>query len=394
MKELSNKYSEISPSMTLEISARAKAMKAEGIDVISFSVGEPDFNTPENIRKIAIDRINRGGIGYTDASGIPLLKEVICSKLKENNLEYQPNQIVVSNGAKHSLSNALQAICNPGDEVIIQAPYWVSYYELIKMAGALPAVYQTTAAENFKMDPMELEFLVAENTKAILLNSPSNPTGVVYTAEELLEIGRFAYEHDLYIISDEIYEKLVYGVEHVSIASLSPQLYERTIVINGVSKAYAMTGWRLGYSASSPEIAKMMANIQSHQTSNPNTISQYAAIEALMGDQSEIENMRVAFEGRRDLMVSLLDEVPGIGYVRPDGAFYVMVDISGFKNAANNIETSVDFAARLLEEKHVAVIPGIAFGNDDYIRLSYATSNENIERGITKIAQFLSSLQV
>lgn len=392
MSKLSEKYQQIAPSMTLAIAAKAKEMVKEGINVISFSAGEPDFNTPENIRNVAIARINAGQNGYTQASGIPELKEAICSKLKENGLEYGSNQIVVSNGAKHCISNALLAICNPGDEIILPSPYWVSYYELVKMAGAVPVLVDSDHYNNFRIRTEDIKNAITPRTKAIILNSPNNPTGSVYCRQRLEEIAQLAVENNIYIISDEIYEKLVYGVEHISIASLSPEIYERTIVINGLSKAYAMTGWRIGYSASSPEIAKIMTNIQSHETSNPNTIAQYAAVEALNGSQVAIEDMRSAFERRRNLMISLLEEIDGITFVIPEGAFYVMVDISRTINSNNNIEGSVDFATKLLQEQQTAVIPGIAFGVDQYIRLSYATNEENIIEGIHRIKEFVKTL--
>lgn len=392
MKPLSRKNLGIEESMTLAITAKAKQLKESGVNIVSFGAGEPDFNTPKYIRDCAVARIEKGGNGYTAASGLIELKTAICEKLKhDNHLEYQPKQIVVSSGAKHSLFNALQAICNPGDEVIIPSPYWVSYYELTKMADAEPILVLAEASNSFKVTLEQLEAAVTSNTKAILINSPNNPTGAVYTEQELRQIGEFAVKHDLYIISDEIYEKLIYGEKHVSIASLSKEIYDRTIVVNGLSKAYAMTGWRIGYTASSLEIAKIMSNIQSHATSNPNTIAQYAGIEALMGDQSPIEEMRVAFEERKDYMVKTIQQMPHISCVEPKGAFYVMVDISYFKGKTINgvtIEGSLDLAAVLIDAANIAVIPGIAFGVDDYIRLSYATSMANIEEGLRRLHQF------
>ena len=392
MKALSKKNLAISESMTLAITAKAKQLKASGVNVVSFGAGEPDFNTPEYIRKAAIAQIEKGGNGYTAASGLPELKTAICHKLKnDNGLTYTNGQIVVSNGAKHSLSNALLAICNPGDEVIIPSPYWVSYYELTKLADAEPILVAASAKQQFKVTADQIEAAITDKTKAIMLNSPNNPTGAVYTKEELLAIGAVATRHDLYIISDEIYEKLVYGVDHISIASLSEDLYERTIVVNGLSKAYAMTGWRIGYTASNLEIAKVMSNVQSHATSNPNTIAQYASIEALMGDQSPIEEMRLAFDERRKYMVQTIEAIPNISCVVPDGAFYVMIDVSQFYGKTlfgQTINNSIDFASVLLDEANVAVIPGIAFGSDDFIRLSYATSMGNIEEGLKRLSEF------
>lgn len=396
MKELSKKFGAIAPSLTLEITAKANELKAKGENIVSFSAGEPDFNTPENIRKVAVERIGKGGNGYTAASGLPALKKAVAAKLlKDNGLSYEPAQIVISNGAKHSISNALLAVTNPGDEVLVPSPYWVSYVELIKMAGAVPVIVETSAADNFKVNAEQLEKSVTAKTKALILNSPNNPTGSVYTRDELAAIGAVMTKHDLYIISDEIYEKLIYGEEHVSIASLSDDLYQRTLVINGLSKAYAMTGWRIGYCASNIQIAKLMANIQSHETSNPNTIAQYAGIEALESAESAeaVEFMRKEFNRRMEIMTSLLDKIDGIDYVKPSGAFYVMVNVSAFYKPENSIDSSSSFAAKLLEQQKVAVIPGIAFGADDYIRLSYATSEEVIRTGLQRIGDFIKGLK-
>jgi len=392
MKPLSRKNLSIEESMTLAITAKAKQLKESGVNIVSFGAGEPDFNTPKYIRDCAVQRIEKGGNGYTAASGLVELKKAVCDKLKrDNHLSYETKQIVISSGAKHSLFNSLQAVCNPGDEVIIPSPYWVSYYELAKMADAEPVLVLATPENSFKVTVDQLEAAVTKNTKALLINSPNNPTGAVYTEAELRAIGEFACKHDLYIISDEIYEKLIYGEKHVSIASLSNDLYNRTIVINGLSKAYAMTGWRIGYSASSVEIAKIMSNIQSHATSNPNTIAQYAGIEALNGDQSPIEDMRIAFEERKNYMVETIKKIPHVSCVEPQGAFYVMVNISYFKGrtiGSTKIENSLDLAAALIDHANIAVIPGIAFGVDDYIRLSYATSMENIQEGLKRLHQF------
>ena len=396
MKKLSVKNSGIAPSVTLAITAKAKQLKAQGVDVVSFGAGEPDFNTPENIRNAAIHRINIGGIGYTPASGLLELKEAICRKLeRENGLKYKPENIVVSSGAKQSLNNVLMAICNPGDEVIIPGPYWVSYYELVKLADGEPVIVMADAEANFKVTVAQLEAACSEKTKAIILNSPNNPTGSVYEVEELKAIAQFAIEKDLYVISDEIYEKLIYGVEHTSIASFSEEIKSRTIVVNGLSKAYAMTGWRIGYTASTIEIAKIMGNIQSHATSNPNTIAQYAGIEALDGDQSTIEVMRNAFDERRKFMVNTIENIPNVTCVTPLGAFYVMMDVSKYYGKVaqgKNIENSLTFAEVLLEAANVAVIPGSAFGADQYVRLSYATSLDVIEEGLKRIAAFLMTL--
>jgi len=396
MKSLSKKNSAIAASITLAVTAKAKALKAEGIDVISFSAGEPDFNTPKNIRDAAITRINAGGNGYTAASGLVELKMAICEKLKkDNNLVYKPEHIVVSNGAKHALNNTLLALCNPGDEVIIPGPYWVSYYELVKLADATPVVVMADASTDFKVTVSDLEAVVNEKTKAIILNSPNNPTGTVYTAKELSALADFIVSKDLYVISDEIYEKLLYEGEHVSIASFSEAIKERTIVVNGLSKAYAMTGWRIGYTASSAMIAKIMSNIQSHATSNPNTIAQYAGIEALQGSQETIETMRMAFDERRKYMVNRIGDFKDVSCVTPKGAFYVMLDIAAYFGKEISgivIKDSLTFAEALLEVEKVAVIPGIAFGADQYVRLSYATSLEIITEGLNRIDTFLRKL--
>lgn len=392
---LSKKHEKISPSLTLAISAKAKKMVKEGKDVISFGVGEPDFKTPENIRKRAMEVLEEGKIGYTPASGLMELKEAIKEKLlKDNNLEFDANDIVVSNGAKHSLYNTFQAILNEGDEVIVAAPYWVSYPELIKMAGGEPVIVKCSEANEFKFDIDELKNAINDKTKAIILNSPSNPTGSVYDKEELEAIAKLAIEKDLFIVSDEIYEKLIYeGKKHISIASLSKEIKDRTIVINGMSKAYAMTGWRIGYTASNTKIAKLMSNIQSHATSNPSTIGQYASIEALKNSANEVEAMRLEFDKRRKNMIELINNINNLSCIAPKGAFYVMVNISKVKGSKINgkdIETSMDFANELLEKSNVAVVPGIAFGDDDFIRLSYANSMENIVEGIKRIENFLN----
>lgn len=395
--KLSNKAMQISPSLTLAITAKAKKMKADGIDVIGFGAGEPDFNTPKNIQEAGIKAIQEGLTRYTAASGIIELKDAIVNKFKvDNNLTYKPSQIVISTGAKQCLANALQAILNPEDEVLVGAPYWVSYPELIQLADG-KAVFVETKEENaFKLTVEALEKATTNKTKAFILNSPNNPTGTVYTKEELVKLAEFAKEKDLLIISDEIYEKLLYGVEgHISIASISEDAYNRTIVINGVSKAYAMTGWRIGYAATSEEITKLMSNIQSHTTSNPCSISQYASVEALNGDQSEVENMKKQFKARRDFMVDRINSINNLSCVKPEGAFYVMVNISkvlGKEFDGKIIKDSLTFSDLLLEKERVAVIPGIAFGVDNFIRLSYATSMDNIKNGLDRIEKFVNSI--
>lgn len=392
--ELSRKGQQISSSVTLAIDAKAKKLKSEGVDIISFGVGEPDFNTPRSIMDEACNAMSKGYTKYTPASGINDLKSAICGKLsKDNGLHYTNSQIVISNGAKHSLYNALLAICNPGDEVIVPAPYWVSYPELIKLADAIPVYVETPEQDDFKYTRERLEKAITNRTKGIILNSPSNPTGIVYNIEELKMIAELAEKNDFIIISDEIYEKLIYGeIKHISIAGINESVKERTIVINGMSKAYAMTGWRIGYTASSEKIAKIMANIQSHATSNPNSIAQYASIEALNGPQEDVERMKNEFEKRRNYMVKKINSIKDISCKNPDGAFYVMVNISKLKGKSLKgfeINNSVDFCSALLDKAGVAAVPGSAFGADDFIRLSYATSIENIENGLDRIEEFI-----
>jgi len=396
--KLSKKAGNISPSITLAITAKANELKSQGVDVVSFGAGEPDFNTPENIIQAAIKAMHDGKTKYTPAGGLVELKQTICNKFKsDNGLEYKPSQITVSTGAKQSLANAFMATLNSGDEVLVPVPYWVSYPELVKLADGVPVFVETSEENSYKYTVSDLEKALTSNTKALLLNSPNNPTGTIYHEEELLEIANFAKKHDLLIISDEIYEKLIYdGEKHISIAALNEDAYNRTIVINGVSKTYAMTGWRLGYAAASDEITKLMTSIQSHMTSNVNTIAQYAAIEALNGPVEELNNMIKEFENRRNFMIYKLEKLNEVSIIRPSGAFYVMVNISAYLNTTFKdqvINNSVDFARVLLEEEKVAVIPGAGFGLDDYIRLSYATSMDIIENGIDRISTFLSKIK-
>lgn len=391
---LSSKASRISSSITLAITAKAKAMKSQGIDVIGFGAGEPDFNTPENIQNAAIEAIKNGMTKYTPASGIIELKEAIVDKFKrDNNLKYNTSQVIVCTGAKQCLANVFQAILNEGDEVLITTPYWVSYPELVKLADGVPVFVETSESNNFKATIESLKKSLSKKSKAVIINSPNNPTGTVYSKEELEKIAEFAKENDLYIISDEIYEKLIYGdSKHVSIASLSEDAYKRTIVINGVSKSYAMTGWRIGYAAASEEIIKLMSNIQSHTTSNPNSIAQYAALEALTGSQEKVGIMVKEFSNRRDYMIDKVNSIENLSCVKPEGAFYAMVNISKAIEKEYDgvyVKDSMDFAKVLLEKANVAVVPGIGFGVDKYIRLSYATSMENIKEGLKRIENFV-----
>lgn len=393
--ELSRKAMSISGSVTLEINAKASKMKKEGIDVISFGAGEPDFDTPLNIKEKAIEAIKKGFTKYTPSSGILDLKIDVCNKFKrDNNLKYNPSQIIISNGAKQCIHNALMAVCNPDDEVIVPVPYWVSYPELIKIADAKPVYVDTTEEDGFKYTRSSLLKAITKNTKAIILNSPNNPTGCLYSKEDLETIAEIVLNNDLIVISDEIYEKLIYdGLKHISIASLSDEIKKRTIVINGMSKAYAMTGWRIGYAACENEkIIKAMTNLQSHETSNPNSIAQYASTEALEGDQSTVEFMRQEFEKRRNYMVDRVNNIPLLSCRKPQGAFYTMVNISRVKGKVINgrmIDSSMSLCNAILDEAKVAAVPGCAFGVDDYIRLSYATSMENIEKGLDRIEKYL-----
>lgn len=396
--QLSKKAGNIDPSITLAITAKANELKSQGIDVVSFGAGEPDFNTPENIIQAAIKAMHDGKTKYTPAGGLLELKQTICNKFKnDNNLEYKPSQITISTGAKQCLANVFMAILNPEDEVLIPVPYWVSYPELVKLAEGVPVFVETSKENNYKYTISDLEKAITDKTKAILINSPNNPTGTIYHEEELLEIANFAKKHNLLIISDEIYEKLIYdGEKHISISALNEDAYERTVVINGVSKTYAMTGWRLGYVASSEKITKLMTSIQSHMTGNANAIAQYAAIEALNGPVEDLNNMIKEFENRRNFMICKLEKLNEISIIKPSGAFYIMVNIGAYLNTTfkeQTINDSMDFAKVLLEEEKVAVIPGAGFGLDNYIRLSYATSMDIIENGIDRISTFLSKIK-
>lgn len=391
---ISKKALAVSPSSTLAIDSKFKAMKAEGIDVVGFGTGEPDFDTPENIKNAAKAALDRGFTKYTPASGTPELKKAICNKLlRDNGLEYAPSQIVVSNGAKHSLMNVFTAICDPGDEIIVPGPFWVSYTEMIRLADGVPVVVSTTEESGFKLDARDFEKAITPRTRGVIVNSPSNPNGMVYSKEDLKAIADVALRHGLYIISDEVYEHLVYdGHTHTSIASFGPEYKEATIVVNAVSKTYAMTGWRIGYTACSEPLAKAMANIQSHSTSNPNSIAQAAATEALNGDLSAVMAMKEAFIKRRDYMYKRINAMPGVSCTLPEGAFYIMMNISKLKGQTfygKKIETSDDFADILLEKALVAVVPCSGFGDDNFIRWSYATSMESIEKGMDRLEKLL-----
>ncbi len=394
---LSEKYSSISPSATLAIDSKFKAMKADGEDVVGFGAGEPDFPTPRHIKDAAIYAIENNMTTYTPASGTLDIKRAICEKfMKENALEYKPENIVVSNGAKHSLNNALGAILNPGDEVIIPAPCWVSYPEMVLLADGVPVIVESTEEEGFLPTIEKIRAAVTDKTRAIIINNPSNPTGMCYTEEVLRQIAALCVEKNIYIIADEIYESLVYdGKKNFSVATISDEVKALTIVVNGVSKTYAMTGWRIGYTACDARLAKIMSNVQSHATSNPNSIAQYASIAALTGTQEPVSEMKKAFEARRNHMVERMNNIDGISCIMPDGAFYVMMNISKIvgKSINGTVITGSDvFAEKFLEVEKVAVVPGKSFGTDIHVRWSYATSMENIDKGLDRLESFISKL--
>ena len=386
--EISSRAAQLTPSLTLSIDSKAKAMKAEGIDVCGFGAGEPDFDTPDHIKAAAIAALESGFTKYTPSGGLPELRQAIAEKLEaDNQLKYRPSQIIVSSGAKHSCYNAILATCQAGDEVLIPSPYWVSYPDMVRLAGAEPVIVSTTERNGWKMRASDFENAMTPRTKMLILNSPGNPTGSVYTREELEAIVEVAAEEDIYILSDEIYEKLIYDeVKHVSIASLSQEAYDLTITVNGFSKAYAMTGWRLGYMAASEAVAKAVDNIQSHSTSHPCSFAQKGAVAALKGDQQPLIDMRDEFSMRRNYMFDRVTKIPNITTVKPEGAFYVLVNISQLGLSSQN------FADRLLSKANVAVIPGIAFGDDRTVRLSYATSIDVIKKGLDRFQDFCRTL--
>lgn len=394
---LSKKAQAVKPSSTLAITAKAKELRAKGIDVVGFGAGEPDFNTPENVCDAAIEAIKDGFTKYTPASGTNELKEAICKKFKEfNGLDYKPDQIVISNGGKHSLSNVFNAILNPGDEVIIPAPYWLSYPEMVKLSDGVP-VFVTGEKENgYKVTASQIEEAITDKTKALVINTPSNPTGMVYSEDELRAIADVAVKHDIYVVADEMYEYLIYGEEkHISIASFNEEIYRRTITCSGLSKSYAMTGWRVGYTGSSPEIAKLMGSIQSHATSNPNSIAQKAAVEALDGPQETVEAMKEEFDKRRRYMYEHISGMPYVSTLEPKGAFYIFVDTGEAlkkEYRGEKIGTTARLAEILLEDYSVAVVPCNDFGFPNHIRLSYAISMEQIKKGLERMENFLKSL--
>jgi aspartate aminotransferase len=386
--EISERAAQLTPSLTLSIDSKAKAMKAEGIDVCGFGAGEPDFDTPEHIKRAAIEALQAGFTKYTPNAGIPELRQAIADKLAaDNGLNYRAGQIVVSNGAKHACYNAILATCQPGDEVVIAAPYWVSYPDMVRLAGAEPVIVPTSERNAWKMRPEDFENAMTPRTKMLIMNSPGNPTGSVYTREELEAIVSVAAEEDIYVLSDEIYEKLVYDdAKHVSIASLSKEANDLTITVNGFSKSYAMTGWRLGYLAAPDAVVRAVDSIQSHTSSNPSSFSQYGALAALKGDQQPLSDMREEFDMRRNYMFDRLSKISNITAVKPQGAFYILVNISQLGL------TSQNFADRLLSKANVAVVPGAAFGDDRTVRFSYATSLDVIKKGLDRFQDFCRTL--
>jgi len=395
---ISKRAKAIKPSPTLAMAAKAKAMKAQGIDVVDFGVGEPDFDTPENVKQAGIKAIQSGFTKYTPAGGTDELKDAVVEKLKKDNgLVYERSQILISCGAKHSLYNIAEAIFDPGDEVIIPSPYWVSYPDQVILNDATPVIVETTEQEGFRISAAKLEKAITSKTKAIVLNSPSNPTGLAYDRKTLEEIAAVAVKHKIYVISDEIYEKLVYdGFTHISIASLNPEIKELTIVVNGVSKSHAMTGWRIGFAAGPKDVITAMANIQSQSTSNPASISQKAALEALRGPQDFLPVMNAEFDKRRKYMVERLNKMQGVSCMLPVGAFYAFPNVSklyGKTAGGKTVKNSADLSAYLLESAKVALVSGDSFGADAYIRLSYATSMEIIKKGMDRIEEAVNALQ-
>ena len=394
---IAKRMSTLSPSLTLAISAKAKAMKAAGESVVSFGVGEPDFNTPEHIVNAAKTALDNGHTKYTPSSGLLPLRKAICEKFeKDNGLSYEPSQIIVSNGAKHSIFNACYAVLEEGDEVIIPAPYWLTYPEVVKVCGATPVYLQCKKENKFKFTAEELKAVITPNTKMLIFNSPSNPTGAVYDEAETRAIAKVCEEAGIFVLADEIYEKLCYnGVKPFSIAKCSEKMKELTITVNGVSKTYAMTGWRVGYLAAPKDVAKAIDSFQSHATSNASSISQYATIEALASSEEEIGEMVRVFDTRRAKLLSLIAEIDGVEAVEPDGAFYVMLVVGGLYGKSYNgkkITNSIEFADVLLEAEKVATVPGVSFGADDCVRLSYALGEADMEEGLKRITRFVEGL--
>lgn len=395
MKAVSKIAEGVHASTTLAVDSLAKQMKEDGYDVIRFGTGEPDFNTPDNINMAAIAAICDGKTKYTPAAGIPALRKAIAKQLQDDyGLSYDYTQIVVASGAKHSVYIALAAITNPGDEIIIPAPFWVSYYEMVKMTGGVPVIVTAGEESGFKVTASQIEAAITDKTKCLMLNNPSNPTGMIYSKDELKSIAEVCVKHDLYILADEIYYKLIYdGIEFTSIASLGDEVKERCLLINGLSKSYAMTGWRIGYCAANKHLAKIMSNYLSHSTGAPSTISQWAAVEAINGPQQSCEEMRKAFEERRDYIVQRMNSIPGVSCIKPNGAFYVMMNIEkliGRTLGGKLITNDDDFAVAFLESAYVATVPCSGFGMKNFIRWSYAASMDNIKEALDRLEKFLA----
>ncbi len=386
--ELAKRISEIEPSVTLAIAAMAKAMQRDGKDICSFSAGEPDFDTPEHIKTAAKQALDSGKTKYGAAAGEPRLREAIANKLKhDNHLNYQAANVLVTNGGKHSLYNLMMTLIDPGDEVIIPAPFWLSYPEMVKLAGGIPVIVATDSSTSYKITAEALNAAITPQTKLFILNSPSNPSGVVYTRAELQALAQVIVDRDILVVSDEIYEKIIYdGVEQVSIGALGEEIFQRTIISNGFAKAYSMTGWRVGYLAAPIELIQAASTLQGHSTSNVCTFAQYGAIAAIEGSQACVETMRQAFALRRERILARLQEIPGLSCAKPDGAFYIFVNIG-----STNLK-SLEFCGQLLEQCQVATIPGQPFGADDHIRISYATDLTTIEKGMDRLDKFIRSL--
>ena len=385
----------LKPSATIAAAAKAKALKTQGINVYDFTLGEPDFNTPEHIQQAAIDAMRAGHTHYTPSGGLPELKKAICKAyVRDYGIEYKPEQVVVSNGAKHAIHNVLTALCGPGDEVIIPSPYWVSYSALVELTGATPVIVPTTEASGFVLQPEQLSAAITPRTKLLMLNNPCNPTGSTYPVDLLVKLGQIAIERDILVMSDEIYEKLIYGnAEFRCFATLDPRLPERTIIVSGVSKAYAMTGWRIGWTLAPVALSKVIDNLQSQQTSNPCSISQYAAIAGLEGPQEGIETMRLEFSKRRDYVLQRLRAIPQVTFAEPGGAFYAFFNVSAYFGrplpGGKTVNDASEFCTALLEEAHVALVTGDAFEAPGYVRLSFATNLENLQAGLDRIQKFL-----
>lgn len=392
--KISNLADNAQPSATLSLNSLAKTMAAEGQDIATFTVGEPDFDTPDNIKQAAIRAIQSGFTNYTPASGTQELKEVISDKFSaDNDIDYSPDQILVSNGAKQALYMTMMCLIDEGDEAILPAPYWVSYASQIKYCGGIPVAVDATTEDDLKMTPELFEDAITDKTKLVVINSPSNPSGIVYSQEDLDALVQVAIDHDLWILSDEVYEKLIFDdVSHTSIAALSEEAYERTITFNAVSKTYAMTGWRIGYAAGPEEVLEAAGRLQSNMTSGPNSIAQKAAVEAITGDQSSVEEMRTTFADRRDIIIDGLNDIPGVKCVQPSGAFYALPDCNDLLNHTYNgqeISDSTALSQALLKEVQLAVVAGAPFGAEGYLRFSYATSEETIQKGLKRLADFV-----